>query len=145
MPTLIHERVELARRGENKWVIAKMASGWLVIGDGQPLLGYCLLLADPVVPSLNDLDEAGRTAYALDMIRAGDAILAATGAARMNYETLGNSEPALHTHLIPRYADEPDDKRTMPAFMMYSWSDAPRFDPKVHGPLVDRIRRALQG
>jgi hypothetical protein len=26
-----------------------MRSGWLVIGDVQPLPGYCLLLADPVV------------------------------------------------------------------------------------------------
>ncbi len=83
-----------------------MKSGWLVAGDVQPLPGYCLLLADPVVPSINDLDEAGRINYLLDTIRAGDAILACTTAARVNYETWGNSEHALHTHITPRYPQE---------------------------------------
>ncbi|MEO0990998.1 MAG: hypothetical protein AAFX00_08630 [Pseudomonadota bacterium] len=140
---LIEQRVELARQGQNKWVIAKFPSGWLVIGDVQPLLGYCVFLADPVVPSINDLDDAGRTTYSLDTLRAGDAILKATGADRMNYETLGNSEPALHTHLIPRYGDEPPEKRRLPAFMVYSWTDAPAFDPSVHGALVQRIQSAI--
>jgi diadenosine tetraphosphate (Ap4A) HIT family hydrolase len=26
---------------------------------------------------------------------------------KMNYETLGNSPPHLHTHVMPRYADDP--------------------------------------
>jgi diadenosine tetraphosphate (Ap4A) HIT family hydrolase len=26
---------------------------------------------------------------------------------KMNYETLGNSLPHLHTHVMPRYADDP--------------------------------------
>jgi len=34
-----------------------MEAGWLVVGDVQPRPGYCLLLADPVVISLNDLPE----------------------------------------------------------------------------------------
>ncbi|MGA0600110.1 HIT family protein [Caulobacter sp. KR2-114] len=110
---LIHRRVEMARRGENPYVIRRMPSGWLVIGDVQPLPGYCLLLADPVVGSINALDEAGRIAYSLDVARIGDALLAVTGAERINYETWGNLEPALHTHITPRYADEPPLKRRM--------------------------------
>jgi hypothetical protein len=50
------------------------------------LPGYCLLLPDPVVPSLNDLDAEARAAYLLDMGRLGDAVLQATDALRMNYE-----------------------------------------------------------
>ena len=95
---LITERVELARKGENDKVICRMASGWAVMGDVQFLQGYCLLLPDPVVPSLNDLDADARAAYLLDMARIGDAVLQVTGAARMNYEILGNSEPELHCH-----------------------------------------------
>ena len=44
MSNLIEQRVQAARRGENPYVIARMTSGWLVIGDIQPLPGYCLLL-----------------------------------------------------------------------------------------------------
>jgi diadenosine tetraphosphate (Ap4A) HIT family hydrolase len=118
-----------------------MKSGWLVIGDVQPLPGYCVLLADPVVESLNALDRARRIQYSLDMIEAGGAILALTGARRMNYETLGNSEPALHTHLIPRYAWEPDDKRGRPAWVGYGWRISRPFDQAQDGAFVERMRR----
>lgn len=97
MPLISH-RVELARKGANDKVICRMASGWAVMGDVQFLPGYCLLLPDPVVASLNDLDANARAAYLLDMARIGDALLAATGALRINYEILGNSEPQLHSH-----------------------------------------------
>ena len=50
----IAERVALARGGRNPYVIARLPSGWAVMGDVQFLPGYCLLLADPVVPSIND-------------------------------------------------------------------------------------------
>ena len=90
-----------ARRGANLYVIARLPSGWAVIGDVQPLPGYCLLLADPITESLNALSEPARIAYSLDMIRIGDALLQVTDAYRINYETLANSEPSLHTHIIP--------------------------------------------
>src|SRR5262245_14402162 len=113
--SLIEERVTLANRGQNPYVICRMKSGWLVIGDVQPLPGYCVLLADPIVESLNALGAADRIQYSLDVVRAGDALLATTDAYRINYETLGNSEPALHTHIVPRYRREPDEKRRFPA------------------------------
>jgi len=120
-----------------------MKSGWLVIGDVQPLPGYCVLLADPVVESINALDGPQRTQYSLDAIRAGVALLALTDAYRINYETLGNSEPALHTHIIPRYRLEPDEKRRRPAWVGYDWATARRFDPAQDGPFVERVRRHL--
>jgi diadenosine tetraphosphate (Ap4A) HIT family hydrolase len=143
MPNLIEERVELARKGENPFVICRMKSGWLAMGDVQPLPGYCLLLADPVAESLNALEREARVQYALDMIAAGDALLAATKAVRINYEILGNSEPALHTHIIPRYADEEAKARTRPAFMAYDWRDARPFDPGIDGPLMAKLRALL--
>ncbi len=143
MANLIEERVEQARRGENQFVICRMTSGWLVIGDVQPLPGYCVLLADPVVESINALDGARRTQYSLDVIRAGDALLAITDAYRVNYETLGNSEPALHTHIIPRYRAEADEKRGRVAWLVYDWATARRFDPAQDGPFVERMRRHL--
>ena len=143
MPNLIEERVAAARRGENPYLIRKMPSGWLVIGDVQPLDGYCVLLADPVVESLNALDAAARTRYTADMIRIGDALLAVTGAYRINYETLCNFEPSLHTHIIPRYASEPDKKRRGAPFMEYDWPTARKFDPAIDRPFIEAMRRWL--
>lgn len=144
MSGLIEERVALARRGQNPYVIGRLKSGWLVVGDVQPLPGYCVFLADPVVESLNALDIAGRAQYSLDVARAGDALLAVTDAYRINYETLGNAEPALHTHLVPRYRDEPDEKRRRPAWVGYDWATARRFDPVQDGEFVASMRRHLE-
>ena len=141
--SLISQRVEMARNGSNDKVICRMASGWAVMGDVQFLPGYCLLLPDPVVPSLNDLDAEARAVYLLDMARLGDVVLAVTGALRMNYEILGNSEPELHCHLFPRYATEPDDKRKMPAWF-YDWKTAVPYAEDVHGGMRLRIARLLQ-
>jgi hypothetical protein len=88
---MITDRVDLARRGENDTVVCRLSSGWVVLGDVQVLRGWCLLLPDPVVPSLNDLDDAARAVFLCDMARLGDAILKVTKAERINYEILGNS------------------------------------------------------
>lgn len=139
---LISQRVEMARNGTNDKVICRMASGWAVMGDVQFLPGYCLLLPDPVVPSLNDLDAQARATYLLDMARIGDAVLQATAALRMNYEILGNSEPELHCHIFPRYDSEPDDKRKMPVWF-YDWKTAIAYSEEMHGDLRKRIAELL--
>ncbi|MGI4790545.1 MAG: HIT family protein [Janthinobacterium lividum] len=109
MKTLIDERVEQARAGTNPTVICRMVSGWAVLGDAQFLSGYCLLLPDPVVPDLNALDADARRQYLYDATLIGDALLEVTEAYRINYEILGNLDPALHTHIFPRYKYEPDE------------------------------------
>ena len=143
-PTLIHQRVAEANEGKNPKVIARMKSGWAVLGDAQPLKGYCLLLPDPVVAHLNDFTGETRQQFLNDMAALGDAVLAVTGALRINYETLGNLEPALHAHLFPRYADEPEDLRTK-AVWLYPQSawDETAFDLERDRPVMEAIRVKL--
>ena len=122
--TAIHQQIEAARRGELARVIKKMASGWAVLGDPQITRGYCLLLPDPVVPHLNSLDGDARDQFLRDMATLGDAVLAVTGAERINYEILGNVEPALHAHVIPRHAGEEPELRKKPVWL-HDWNAAP--------------------
>lgn len=145
MTTLIHQRVEAARKGENPTVLARLESGWAVIGDVQILNGYCLLLPDPVVPTLNDLGLREREIFLRDMTILGDAILEVTGAARINYEILGNSEPALHAHVVPRYQAEPENLRVGPVWF-YDFSKAPRLNLEnpAHQALKARLGAALK-
>jgi diadenosine tetraphosphate (Ap4A) HIT family hydrolase len=140
---LITDRVNMAREGKNDKVICRMRSGWAVMGDVQFLPGYCLLLPDPVVPSLNDLDKRARLIFLGDMSRIGDALLAITGAIRINYEILGNSEPELHAHVFPRYSSEPDEKRTKPAWF-YDWQNAVTYSQAEHGQLHQQLRSWLR-
>lgn len=143
MSSAIHRFVDEARRGALARVIARLPSGWAVLGDPQLLRGYALLYPDPVVPHLNALTGAARQQFLLDMARLGDAVLAVTGAVRINYELLGNLEPALHAHVIPRYADEPEPLRTKPVWS-YDWSQAPAFDPVAHLGLRVELAAALK-
>jgi len=143
-PTVIHERVDQANRGENPKVIARMKSGWAVLGDTQFLKGYCLLLPDPVVPDLNALSEEARAAYLSDMTALGDAVLAVTGAVRINYSILGNLEPALHAHVFPRYANEPEDLRVRPVwFYSREIRDGKPFDLQRDKPIMGAIKAEL--
>ncbi len=50
-------------------------------------------------------DEASR--YWLELLTAGRAVEAVFRPIKMNYDLLGNSLPHLHTHVVPRYADDP--------------------------------------
>ena len=141
MSTAIHQQVEEARAGRLPRVIAQMRSGWAVLGDPQITHGYCLLLPDPVVSDLNALTADARQQFLDDMAALGDAVLAETGAERINYEILGNVEPALHAHLIPRHASEDPALRKQPVWL-HDWSVAPAFTPALE-PLARRLAARL--
>ena len=142
MSTAIHRRVALLRTGADPTCIARLPSGWAVFGEQQFLRGYALLLPDPVVGTLNDLAGEARAAFLGDMARLGDAVLAATGALRINYAMFGNVEPALHAHVVPRYRDEAPLLATAHPWQ-YDWSAAPRFDATREAALLRAVRDAL--
>jgi diadenosine tetraphosphate (Ap4A) HIT family hydrolase len=144
MTTLIHARVNECRAGTNPKTIARVKSGWVVLGDVQFLKGYTLLLPDPVVTDLNALNRAQRECYLYEVSVVGDALLHATDADRINYEILGNTEAALHAHIFPRYASEPDHLRKIPVWA-YDWQNAPPFDLRRDRPLMDEIADYLAG
>ena len=50
-------------------------------------------------------DEAAR--YWLELLRVGRVLEAHLQPVKLNYELLGNSLPHLHTHVMPRYGDDP--------------------------------------
>ncbi|HBS28091.1 MAG TPA: hypothetical protein DEB06_01260, partial [Phycisphaerales bacterium] len=148
MTTAIHRAVERLRAGAHPGFVARLESGWAVMGDSQRLRGYMLLLPDPVVGSLNDLTGAARALYLSDMAWLGDAVIAVCRPRRVNYEILGNLEPALHAHVIPRYEAEPESVRTK-AVWLYppeEWNGPQwAFDPARDGALIEELRRALRG
>jgi diadenosine tetraphosphate (Ap4A) HIT family hydrolase len=145
MSTSIHQRVAAAQAGTNPTVICRMPSGWAVLGDVQFLRGYSLLLPDPVVADLNALDRQKRAEYLLDMTILGDALLEVTGASRINYEILGNLDPALHAHVIPRYVTEPEDMRKGQAcFYDEAYRNSVKFDCDRDKELMKHIAEAVR-
>lgn len=141
----ITERVEAARNGTNPTIICRVPSGWVALCDQQYLRGYCILLADPAVTSLNDLDRSQRAEFLTDMVTVGDALLEVTGAYRINYAILGNSDPYLHAHIVPRYMDEPDElRRNVPWSHPQAEMDAMLLDLERDRALMDELRQAIE-
>lgn len=113
------DRVGSARRGENPTVLRRMPSGFAVIGDTQFLPGYCVLLGDPEVAHLSDMDLPSRARFLTDMSLLGEAVERAgtdEGLVRVNYEILGNSLPIVHAHVFPRYSWEAPERLAGPVW-----------------------------
>ena len=137
-PTVIHGMVDRCRAADYPPAVARLRSGWVVMGARQVLPGYCLLLPDPVVPHLNALPLDLRTQFQSDMAAVGDALLAVTAALRINYAIFGNVDPALHAHVFPRHATEPEATRTAQPWAL-DWNAAPVYSDAVHGELKHRL------
>ena len=137
-PTTIHTMVERCRAASFPALVARLPSGWVIMGERQVLTGYCLLLPDPVVPHLNALAPALRGQFLSDMALVGDALLAVTAGLRINYAIFGNVDPALHAHIFPRHAAEPEATRTAQPWAL-DWNAAPSYSEALHGELKRRI------
>lgn len=129
----------------NPLFICKLPSGDLFLSDMQFLRGYCILVADPIVTSINDLSEAKRSQFLTDRIKVGDVLLTITDAYRINYAIAGNSDPVLHAHIVPRYPTEPEEYiHGLP----WSYPDPvvskDRFNPDRDGELIKEITRAMK-
>jgi diadenosine tetraphosphate (Ap4A) HIT family hydrolase len=145
------DRIGAAHRGENPLVLARMRSGFAVIGDTQHLPGYSLLLAsDSSVDHLSDLEWEPRRQFLFDMSLLGEAVEAVCrpdGMRRINYEILGNSISYLHAHVHPRYEWEPDDFRVGPVWRYPKEvrNDAAHaFDEARHGALKAELTAELE-
>ena len=142
----IANRLDRIRRGDDPQLIARMASGWAILGNQQPdsINGCCMLLPDPGASSVNDLDEGARAAFMTDFVRLGDAVLAATGAERINYLILCNQVPELHGHAVPRFATEDPEARKLGPFEAYDFAGARRADAVGRdAELIGRLQAAL--
>jgi diadenosine tetraphosphate (Ap4A) HIT family hydrolase len=142
--------IAAALRGENPKVMARMRSGFAVIGDTQHPPGYSLLLTDDLeVDHPTDLPWSRRRDFFFDLSLIGEAVLAVTreqGAHRINYEVLGNSWPHLHGHVHARYDWEPSDKIGGPVWRYpKGLRNAPEhaYDDARHGELRAAITAEL--
>jgi diadenosine tetraphosphate (Ap4A) HIT family hydrolase len=99
--------------------------------------GYCVVISTRHVAEPYDLPEPERRVFFADVLRAGRAVQQALGSIKMNYLILGNEQPHLHCHLIPRYYGDPSPGR--PLFP----GDPVYVDADTCGERVNLIRATL--
>jgi diadenosine tetraphosphate (Ap4A) HIT family hydrolase len=54
-----------------------------------------------------ELTDTEAATYGREVLRVGRALERALQPVKLNYDLLGNSVPHLHTHIVPRYAEDP--------------------------------------
>jgi diadenosine tetraphosphate (Ap4A) HIT family hydrolase len=89
-----------------RYLAAEHADAYLVRADIQRGLSVVVFRGRHVVEP-TALTEAEAAGYGRAVLRAGRALEAAFAPVKVNYDVLGNSVPHLHTHVVPRYADDP--------------------------------------
>lgn len=146
----ILDYLKMAEAGTHPLLLAEMTSGYAVLANTQFLAGYCILLASPRVNNLTDLPIDARLGFLRDMSLIGEAIeqvCGPMGLRRVNYEILGNTDPYLHAHIIPRYEHEPAEYIGKPAFLYPPdrWSDPKyTYNENRHGSIRKQLTAALR-
>jgi diadenosine tetraphosphate (Ap4A) HIT family hydrolase len=120
--------------------IVELETSTLGLYDDVRFPGRCLLVYHEHVEHLTELTTAAACAFFEDARTAASAILGITGASRMNYAVLGNTEPHLHFHLIPRIVAS-DPVPTRPPWD-HPEQRAPMEPQKIES-LRSRLRAAL--
>lgn len=91
--------------------VCSLNHSYVELGKHQFLPGYCILFAKEKYEHLTDMPFSVREEYLMEMTLVGEAMQEVLPCLRINYSLLGNTYPAVHAHLFPRYAWEEENKR----------------------------------
>lgn len=127
--------------------IAELGTSTLFLYRDQRFRGYSILSFGAWdATSLDALSDAEYWQFLADMRTASKAIRSVLRPDHMNYEMLGNSNPHLHWHIIPRY-------KTDPRWGQPIWEGWPRnefklnrhtLDAQAYQALIEQIRAELE-
>lgn len=129
------------KEGINLWnPIAQSTHSRLGLYDDSRFPGRCILALNGQLTSFDSVPAGTLLGFMRDAQIASSAIMRATGAARVNLCLLGNREPYVHAHLIPRFPERE-------AFPDRSPWDDPRtksnLAPGARERIVDAIWEAI--
>ena len=121
--------------------IAELKSCYVILGDQQFYRGYCVLFAKLHATELYLMPADDARLLFDEMRLVAEAIAAVVKPWKMNYECLGNSEPHVHWHLLPRY--ETDEMRHGPIWLRPESERKVTLDENDRRSLIGSIRHQL--
>lgn len=101
------ERIQSIRDGKNPHFVAEMETGYVILGDHQAFRGYTQLLCKEPAFELHYLDAPLKLKFLEEMSLVVEAVDTAFEPDKMNVELLGNRDPHMHWHIVPRNDDDP--------------------------------------
>jgi diadenosine tetraphosphate (Ap4A) HIT family hydrolase len=89
-----------------RYFAGELCDAYVVRADIQRGLTIAVFRGRHVVEP-TELSEGEAATHGREVLRVGRAFETAFAPVKLNYVVLGNSVPHLHTHIVPRYADDP--------------------------------------
>jgi diadenosine tetraphosphate (Ap4A) HIT family hydrolase len=121
--------------------VTELAASEVRLERRSRLPGYCVVIwRHSHVAEATELKDEEATQYWLDVLAVARAIEQTFQPMKMNLLTLGNWVPHLHTHVLPRYIDDPAPGGPI------TWADifaTEPTDPAMLREHASRIRGAL--
>lgn len=119
---------------DSHMVFYKSPTSIAKLNPDQYFLGYSFVVFKRHETELYNLVDQERLAYLEDMSKVARALALTFKPDKMNYELLGNGQPHMHWHLIPRYKSEPLWGRPI-------WSGGARRKRLASEDYVELVRR----
>ncbi len=123
--------------------VAELKGSYVILGDQQFYRGYCVLFAKLHATELYLMPADAAHLLFEEMRLAAEAIAAVVKPWKMNYECLGNSEPHVHWHLLPRDKNESDELRRGPIWLRPESERKVTLDQNDRRALIGSIRHQL--
>jgi diadenosine tetraphosphate (Ap4A) HIT family hydrolase len=135
--------IDRIKAGAFRDFVAELSSCYVILGDRQFYRGYCVLFAKLHATELYLMPADSARLLADEMRLVAEAIAAVVKPWKMNYECLGNSEPHVHWHLLPRQETETDEMRRGPIWLRPESEQKMPLDENDRRALIDSIRSQL--
>jgi len=134
------------RPAEDRWGVrffmGQWADAYLEREPPQPGKAVVIFRGGRYVPDPCDFTDEELTGYWTDVRTAARAIERTYQPCQLNYATYNNAVPHVHTHIIPRYPDDPAPGRPLPDSV---FAEATALDPAELARQVQALRRHLPG
>jgi diadenosine tetraphosphate (Ap4A) HIT family hydrolase len=121
-----------------RFFAGETADAYLIRADIQRGLSVVVWRGRHVVEP-TELSDAEAASYGREVLQVARAIEVVFKPLKLNYNLLGNSVPHLHTHIVPRYADDPRPEWPFP----FPEPDPPAVAEDVLSADVDALRAAV--
>jgi diadenosine tetraphosphate (Ap4A) HIT family hydrolase len=123
--------------------IAELKSCYVILGDQQFYRGYCVLLAKIHATELYLMPDDDACLLFDEMRLTAEAIAEVVKPWKMNYECLGNSEPHVHWHLLPRDVNESAAMKRGPIWLRPESERKVMLDENDRSALIASLRKEL--
>lgn len=108
----------------------------------RPTAGYSVVVfRGRHVGTLEAMAPKEHAAFWTEVGTAADAITAVYAPIHLNFEILGNQDPHVHVHIVPRFDPDPAPSRPLPERV---WEDARTLPDEALAQEVARLRDAIR-